>query len=206
MLQTVFASRVCHPSNTVPWLSCREGHCHQPKGGGCAAGELPARSVLPAPRSCSRRPGDGAESPRLPAALPSLPGGRGATGGGSASRDHRPRWHSQLGLSGWGWGSAVALRLEPRLCRWGERGVREGRCRDLCVCVHGCACVNRDGGVHVCASRGSVGVYEGAWGFCGGCSACAWLEVDECVGGMFLEGVRGVYVQGGASVHTRTRV
>lgn len=177
MPQTVFPSRVCHPSNTVPCPSCLEGHCHQPTRGGCAVGELLARSVLPAPRSCSRRPGDGAESPRLPAAPAGLAGGRGATGGGTATRDHRPPWHPQPGLFGWDWGSAVAL--EPRFCRWGERGVREGRCRGVCVCVY----INRDGGVRVCAWKRVRG---GAWGFCRGCSrcmlgGCSWRVCLRCV-------------------------
>lgn len=70
MPQTIFSSRACHLSNTVPRLSCRKDHCHQPKSRGCAArGGCPSGPVCARPaQSCSRWPGDGARSPAGPAA------------------------------------------------------------------------------------------------------------------------------------------
>lgn len=204
--QTIFPSRVCHPSNTVPGLACREGHTHQPKRRGCAprggggggrpSGPISARPV----QSCSRWPGDGARSPTSLAAghgraseRRGLRAGEGAAAGelpplpalaGTPSLEHSQRWGWRLGSARWRerTGACVCVRVHEGRCAWKGGGVHGGG---------GCQRGWRGRGVHVhgdvCAWKGCAwGGIVRAWGLCAGCSVCAWLgglcmhRVGEC--------------------------
>lgn len=133
--QTIFPSRVCHPSNTVPGLACREGHTHQPKRRGCAprggGGGSPLRShfctpcaeLLPLARRWGSQPDFPRRRPRPGERAQGAAGWRGGRSGG-APPPPRPRWDPQLGAQ-------PALGLAARVCplQGENRGVR------VCACA-----------------------------------------------------------------------